>query len=69
MATHPRIYIKALSYEEHLAKNLEEALDRLHLNGEISAAGQVTPLGQRYAAYVGWLLGHPTEAELADTGR
>ena len=61
MATRPRLYIKALSYEEHLAKNIEQALDRLYLNGEINAAGQVTPRGQRSAAYVGWLLGLPAD--------
>jgi hypothetical protein len=61
----PRIYIKAFSYEEHLAKNLEQALDRLYLNGEINAAGQVTPRGKRSAAYVGWLLGLPADRKLA----
>ena len=65
MATRPRVYIKAFSYEEHLTKNLEQALDRLYLNGEINAAGQVTPLGQRYAAYVGWMLNHPNDGGLA----
>ncbi len=69
MATRPRVYIKVFSYEEHLTKHLEQALDRLYLNGEINEAGKVTPLGQQYAAYEGWLLGHPTESGLADTGR
>jgi len=61
MATRPRFYIKAFSYEEHLAKNIEQALDRLYLKGEINEAGQVTSRGRRSAAYVGWLLGLPTD--------
>jgi hypothetical protein len=68
MATRPRFYFKALSYEEHLAKNLEQALDRLYLSGEINAAGQVTPRGQRSAAHVGWLLGLPTEGTFEKLG-
>jgi hypothetical protein len=61
MATRSRFYIKALSYEERLANSIEEALDRLYLNGEINEAGQVTPRGRRSAAYVGWLLGLPID--------